>query len=200
MVLGGGACRLCRLPTLPLAYWRAPIPPTPFPAGRGRFLVFLCKGLRPLHPRGLDGARHWLDERWRRPVGGLPFWSPARPTATVPCGEAYLLCRLPILPLAYLSAPIPLTPFPAGRGRFLVFLCKGLRPLHPRGLDGARHWLGERWRCPVGGVPSWSPARPCHYGSRRGACPLGRLPTLPLAFASARSPGAGLVGANKASP
>ena len=29
----------------------APIPPTPFPAGRGRLIVFLCKGLRPLHPR-----------------------------------------------------------------------------------------------------------------------------------------------------
>ncbi len=51
----GGACRLCRLPTLPLACFLAPIPPTPFPVGRGRFLVFLCKGLRPLHPRGWTG-------------------------------------------------------------------------------------------------------------------------------------------------
>ena len=31
----------------------APIPPTPFPSGEGGdFRLFLCKGLRPLHPRG----------------------------------------------------------------------------------------------------------------------------------------------------
>ena len=51
-----GACRLCRLLTLPLTCFLAPIPPTRarralFPAGRGRLLVFLCMGLRPLHPR-----------------------------------------------------------------------------------------------------------------------------------------------------
>ena len=47
----GGLPVGCRS-TLPLAYFAAPIPPTPFPAGRGRIIVFLCKGLRPLHPRG----------------------------------------------------------------------------------------------------------------------------------------------------
>ena len=52
-VPGGGRGGFGRLPTLPLAYFPAPIPPTPFPAGRGRTKVFLCKGLRPLHPRGL---------------------------------------------------------------------------------------------------------------------------------------------------
>ena len=49
-----GACLPCRPPTLPLACFLSPIPPTPFPAGRGRFLVFLCKGLRPLHSRDLN--------------------------------------------------------------------------------------------------------------------------------------------------
>ena len=108
-------------------------------------------------------------------MGACPLGRRFAHAATVPCGEAYFLCRLPTLPLAYLPAPIPPPPFPAGRGRFLVFLCKGLRPLHPRGLDGARHWLGERWRYPAGaclfgrrfallprypagGVPSLSPA------------------------------------------
>ena len=75
---------------------------------------------------------------------------------------ACTLCRLPILPLAYLSAPIPPPPFPAGRGRFLVFLCKGLRPLHPRS------WTGR-------GTGSVSVG-----GARRGACPLGRRFALPL--------------------
>ena len=31
-----GVCLSCRLPTLTLVYFFAPIPPTPFPAGRGR--------------------------------------------------------------------------------------------------------------------------------------------------------------------
>ena len=62
---GGGACLVCCLPTVPLACFPAPIPPPALaerssPAGRGRFFVFLCKGLRPLHPRGLGGTRHWF--------------------------------------------------------------------------------------------------------------------------------------------
>ena len=52
----GGACFLCRLPTLPLAYFIAPYPPSPLPRrGRGRPRLFSCKGLRPLHPRGWMG-------------------------------------------------------------------------------------------------------------------------------------------------
>ena len=48
-----GACLLCRPPTLPLTCFPAPYPPSPLPRwGRGRFFVILCKGLRPLHPRG----------------------------------------------------------------------------------------------------------------------------------------------------
>ena len=39
-----------------LACFPAPIPPAPFPAGRGRLKVILCKGLRPLHPRGCTRA------------------------------------------------------------------------------------------------------------------------------------------------
>ena len=144
-----GACRLCRLPTLPLALFSCPHPPAPFPAGRGRFFVFLCKGLRPLHPRA-EPARHWLALPLWKTQWGLAPALPARRVSAVPGGgacpgvagsagvsgtrrEACLLCRLLTLPLAYFFAPIPPTPFPAGRGRFFVFLCKGLRPLHPRG-------------------------------------------------------------------
>ena len=58
-----GAYRLCKiqvrrgarrlgLPPYPaFSFDFAPIPPTPFPTGRGRFKVISCKGLRPLHPR-----------------------------------------------------------------------------------------------------------------------------------------------------
>ena len=51
-----GACLVCRLLTLPLAYFIAPYPPSPLPRrGRGRPRLFSCKGLRPLHPRGWMG-------------------------------------------------------------------------------------------------------------------------------------------------
>ena len=96
-----------------LAFDSAPIPPTPFPAGRGRFLVFLCKGLRPLHPRG-----------WVRCGTG------------VACGKrvvagAYLPCRLLALPLVFFPAPIPPTPFPAGRGRLRLSHARGFAPCIP---------------------------------------------------------------------
>ena len=53
-VPGGGlaffvACRPCLLLS-----FLPPIPPTPFPGGEGGIKVVSCKGLRPLHPRGLN--------------------------------------------------------------------------------------------------------------------------------------------------
>ena len=92
----------------------APIPPTPFPAGRGRLLVFLCKGLRPLHPRGLNPGG--TGEGWRltRPEGGT---------------MALVAGLFPTL--AVLLPPSPLPPFPAGRGRLLVYFAGGWRPRHP---------------------------------------------------------------------
>ena len=103
---GGGACFLCRLPTPPcrcpvgacffgclpplsLAYFAAPIPPPPFPAGRGRFLVFLCKGLRPLHPRGWVGCGTGVACGKRVVAGACILW------------------RLPAFCFSFVSAPIP---------------------------------------------------------------------------------------------
>lgn len=69
---------------------------------------------------------------------GAGGWSPADLATVVPDGGlAFLVARLPFA-LAYFLAPIPPTRarralFPAGRGRLKVILCKGLRPLHPRG-------------------------------------------------------------------
>ena len=45
-----GACLLCRLPTLPLVYFPAPIPPPPSPAGKGETISLFRRGLRPRHP------------------------------------------------------------------------------------------------------------------------------------------------------
>ena len=49
---GGGRGGFGRPPAFYFSFVFAPIPPTPFPPGRGRLRLFSCKGLRPLHPRG----------------------------------------------------------------------------------------------------------------------------------------------------
>ena len=84
-----------RLPALPLVCFLSPIPPPPFPPGRGRIKVILCKGLRPLHPRGLNprgaGSTCWgfLSGRFykcrRRSNAGVPgAHPPAKKTFCLP--------------------------------------------------------------------------------------------------------------------
>ena len=53
--------------------------------------------------------------------GRLPFWSPASPAFS------FLFCPHPPDPRSQSALPL------RGRGRLKVILCKGLRPLHPRG-------------------------------------------------------------------
>ena len=151
-----------------------------FPAGRGRLKVILCKGLRPLHPRGLNpggtclpcrcGARRGgvprrcrFGGRWQHPAGGLLSLSPAYP--------AFSLISFPHPP-----DPLPLR----GRGRLKVILCKGLRPLHPRGLNPGGTCLPSRCGARRGACPGV--AGSAGVGSiLRGACFLCRPPTPPLA-------------------
>ena len=62
-----------------------------------------------------------------RPTGAQWLWSPDLPA------------------LSILSCPHPPDPLPRrGRGRPRLFLCKGLRPLHPRGLNPGGAGMG--WR------------------------------------------------------
>ena len=145
-----GACLLCRLPTLPLwcpaggvpalspvnpalTCFPAPIPPAPFPAGRGVTIGYFMQGAAPLASPGLNPRGTGSPCRCGKLNGGLPRRCRRGGCQRYPAGGACLLCRLLTLPLTCFPAPIPPAPFPAGRGRFLVFLCKGLRPLHPRG-------------------------------------------------------------------
>ena len=102
-------------PAFPLLF--APIPPTPFPAGRGRFLVFLCKGLRPLHPRGWmgRGTGSTCVSATRR---GLALFVACRPSLS-----------LPFCPLS------PQPPSPAGKGEIFGFLMQGAPPLASPGLN-----------------------------------------------------------------
>ena len=145
-----GACFLVACLPFTLAFDSAPIPPSPFPAGRGRLRLFYARGFAPCIPgAGWDAALGLLVESglWRGacPGGTGAWWALMRPAG------ACFLCRLPTLPLAFDSAPIPPDPLPLrGRGRFFVFLCKGLRPLHSRGLGGMRHWICL-WKAGCGG-------------------------------------------------
>ncbi len=134
----GMACFLCRLPTLPLACFLSPIPPPALaerssPPGKGETFSFLMQGASPLASPGLNPGGIYSPSktgtqrracpcvaggggRWRCPRGGVLSLSPAYPAFSL------------------LSFPHPPDPLPLrGRGRLLVFLCKGLRPLHPRG-------------------------------------------------------------------
>ena len=64
----------------------------------------------------------------RCPEGGAGGWSPADLALQEPGGGlAFLVACLPFY-FSFVSAPIPPPPFPAGRGRLKVFLCKGLNP------------------------------------------------------------------------
>ena len=119
----GVACLLCRLPILPLACFVAPIPPTRArralcPSGEGGDQGYFMQGASPLASPALNRLRHLQTLPKRHPVGGLPSLSPAYP-----------------LPLACFIAPIPPTPFPAGRGRPRLFHARGFTPCIP-GLDG----------------------------------------------------------------
>ena len=131
-----------------------PIPPSQREGGSPK--VYFAGGFAPGTP-ALNRLRHLQKLPCRCPAGGLPGRSPARPT------------------FSFISFPHPPSPpFPTGRG-LLVFICKGLRPLHPRAraesgtgctcVAGARRGacpagrrVGEHWRCPAGGLPGRSAA------------------------------------------
>ena len=95
-----------------------PHPPDPLPSGKGEiFSFFYARGFAPCIPGGWAGRGTGSTSVSGTRRGACPFGRRFAPAAMVPSGGACRLCRLPILPLAYLSAPIPPTPFPAGRGR-----------------------------------------------------------------------------------
>ncbi len=113
-------------------------PPTPFPAGRGRFLVFLCKGLRPLHPRGLNPGGTGAGWQTTRPAGGLPGRSPADVAVPESVGGACFLCCPPTLPLVSFPAPLPrrgrIDPQPPSQregGESRLFHARGSAPCIP---------------------------------------------------------------------
>ncbi len=136
-----GGFPFCCLSALPLAYFPAPIPLTPFPTGRGRFFCFLMQGAKPLASPRLNRKRHRLTLRSRYPAEACPAGRRLTPPLWCPQG-ACLPCRPPTLPLVYFSAPYPPAPLPRwGRGRFFCFLMQGASPLASPGAEPGRHWF-----------------------------------------------------------
>ncbi len=98
------------------------------------------------------------------PKGGLSFASPA-----------YHAICLPFFPHPPVRARRAL--FPAGRGRIIVFLCKGLCPLHPQHLTACGTY------------------RACQAGTRRRGSPrLGAKSTEPPFYWRCRQPRRGGTG------
>ena len=127
------------------------------------------------------------------PAGAWRFWLPVDFAAVVPEGVACLLCRLPILPLVYFSAPYPPDPLPRrGRGRLKVYFAGGGAPGTPA-LNHLRHLQNPPSKCPaeeslLGIADCPQPPSPSGEGGdqgyfMQGASPLAS-PGLNLRFAA----------------
>ena len=103
-----GACLLCRRLPLPLVCLSAPIPPTPFPAGRGRPRLFYARGFAPCIP-GVEPGRRWLFS------AASVLFRP-HPPCPLPGGKGgifgFLMQGAPPLASPALSRPRHLQPLP----------------------------------------------------------------------------------------
>ena len=157
-MVGAYACRRCprrggwfsSSPANPafslLSCFLAPYPPSPLPQwGRG-ILSFLMQGAPPLASPVAEPGRH-LQPLPSKASGGVAGFLPRLPTLLLACFLAFL-------------PPIPLPPFPSGEGGFLVFLCKGLRPLHPRWLNPGGTYSPCQAKHPAGWLVFFLARRP----------------------------------------
>ena len=159
--VGGGSFAASPAGTAPLYYKSAEIA-----SGSAKNL---CKKSEDVG--GVCPARHWF---------ALPLWKTQ--------WEACPVGRLPTLPLACFPAPYPPDPLPRwGRGRPRLFHARGFAPCIP-GAEPRRHWLAlPLWKTQWGACPGVADAAGVS-DTRRGACPVGRLPTLPLVYFPAPYP------------
>ena len=160
-------------------FFSAPLSPhPPSPVGKGETKVIFMQGASPLASRGLN------------PRGA---YSPCQSGAK---RGACLFCRLPTLSLAYFPAPIPLPPFPPGRGRILLYFAGGSAPGTPA-LNRLRHLQS----CQTGTRRKGKPAACCKSDRRAflwavpAAKERGDRGRGTSAFEMVLSPGAGRTGA-----
>ena len=155
-------CRITLPPRRPRGAWRCWLPADsafsllfcplsphpPSPAGKGEIFVILCKGLRPLHPRGWRGAA-LVRRALAAPGGCLPGWSPNNLAVPAPGGG--LLSWSPAYPaFCLLFCPHPPNPLPGGKGEILSLFRRGLPPPAPRHQT------------------AYGTDSPCHSDTRRG--------------------------------
>ena len=88
----------------------------------------------------------------------MPGWLPADLAVPEAAGAACLLCRLSTLPSAYVLSPIPLSPFPPGKGEIFLFsYARGFAPCIPGTepeaalMQGANHVPSGGLAFPVAG-------------------------------------------------
>ena len=144
---------------LPLVYFPAPIPPSPFPAGRGRLFTLFRRGLAPPAPLHLTACGTYRTCQAGTRRGGLPSLPPAYPAFT------------------FFSAPIPPAPFPSGEGGdSRLFHARGFAPCIP-GAEPGRRWLFLWKTVPQGGLVPGVVGWLCCAGARGGlACFVACLP------------------------
>ena len=87
------ACVFGRLPPLPLAFFVAPIPPTPFPGGEGGDQGYFMQGASPLASPAFDRLRHLQTLPCRYP-GIKPLAAQAEPEKQAPGEGLPRCCRL----------------------------------------------------------------------------------------------------------
>ena len=185
------------LPSLPPAYPAFSLlycPQPPSPPGKGGTFSFLMQGAPPLASPGLNRKQHELTRRSSYPTGACPVGCRLTVPLWYPQGGLTFFAASLLLPLACFAAPIPPTPFPAGRGRLKVYFAGATAPGTPA-LNRLRHLQSQPNRCPRGteprrhwlSLPLWKAqwglnlrgtGYPCRCGKRNGG----------LAFFVARRP------------
>ena len=82
-----------RLPTLPLAYFPAPIPPTPLPGGKGEDKGFFMQGASPLASPGLNPGGTYRTCQADSRSGALPLAKQSLGGIPVPGGGVAVRTR-----------------------------------------------------------------------------------------------------------
>ena len=173
--LKGGACPLCRPPTLPLAFDFAPIPPTPFPGGEGGDQGYFMQGASPLASPGLNpggagsagvsgahgGHRGLVAGSPCRPCprrGGRGGLLPLRHLVSLPRGRGPSQTPPSLATDSSISPgpPSPWLPALPMERRFFRF-CAGLEipKAHPAGCR-----IGRASQCRPGSAPGMQGAKP----------------------------------------